>query len=127
MREFWYRFFSLSWFQSLATFLLFISLFTSVAVQADTDDADSLDFKSFHSKDTSIWPIKSDNEKRLATKMQRVTVSIEHDSAEGLMTAVYKLHNKMNALCRHDWIKMQERQQRLQQEKQLSFDFYCSE
>ena len=125
MREFCYRFFFLSWVQLLAILLFFISLFISAAVQADTDDADSLDFESFHQNDAYDQSKTIAKDKIQSERIQSVSVEIEQDSAEHLMAAMYALHKKMNLSCSKGWVKTQESLQQLESGNRINFSFYC--
>ena len=116
---------SLSWIQSVTALLFFMSLFGTASIQADTDDADSLDFESFHHNDAYDQPKTIVKDKILSQRIQSVSVEIEQDSAEHLMAAMYALHKKMNLSCSKGWVKTQESLQQLESGHSLNFSFYC--
>ena len=116
---------SLSWIQSVTALLFFMSLFGTASIQADTDDADSLDFESFHQNDAYDQQKTIVKDKILSQRIQSVSVEIEQDSAEHLMAAMYALHKKMNLSCSKGWVKTQESLQQLESGHSLNFSFYC--
>jgi hypothetical protein len=116
---------SLSWIQSVTLLLFFMSLFGAASIQADTDDADSLDFESFHQNDAYHQSKTIAKDKILSQRIQSVSVEIEQDSAEHLMAAIYALHKKMNLYCSKGWVKTQESLQHLESGDRINFSFYC--
>ena len=123
MRKYFPR--SLSWIQSVTALLFLMSLFGAASIQADTDDADSLDFESFHQNDAYDQSKTIAKDKILSKRIQSVSVKIEQDSAEHLMVAMYALHKKMNLSCSNGWVKTQESLQQLERGNRLTFSFYC--
>lgn len=123
MRKYFSR--SLSWIQSVTALLLFMSLFGTASIQADTDDADSLDFESFHQNDAYDQSKTIGKDKILSQRIQSVSVEIEQDSAEHMMAVMYALHKKMNLSCSKGWVKTQESLQQLESAHSLNFSFYC--
>ena len=102
-----------------------MSLFGTASIQADTDDADSLDFESFHQNDAYDQSKTIAKDKILSQRIQSVSVEIDQDSAEHLMAAMYELHKKMNLSCSKGWVKTQESLQQLESGNSLNFSFYC--
>ena len=110
-----------------ASFALALALL-STPLHADIDDADSLDFESFHTEDTQQkaekkQPLFAKKKNKGKTK-EASTIYNSQDSAAFLQTQL-ALYKAMDAQCPNGWVKTQESSSTIKQQRQLSFIFNC--
>ena len=112
---------------SLVSITVTIALL-SMPLQADTDDADSLDFESFHAEDNTLQTFK--NQPLLSkrnTKEKTHTTSTTYNTQDALtfLQSQIKLYKAMDSECPNGWVKKEESSLLLGEQRQLTFSFNC--
>lgn len=100
----------------------------SMPLHADTDDADSLDFESFHAEDkpqqaTKKQPLLS--KKTSSGKSKTTSADYNTQDAIAFLQSQIALYKAMDSQCPDGWVKTQESSRQNKQQRQLTFSFNC--
>ncbi|MDA8962713.1 hypothetical protein N9F42_01055 [Pseudomonadales bacterium] len=97
-------------------------------LHADTDDADSLDFESFHAEDNQRKIVKNPELVSKKTNSDKTkTTSTHYNTADALafLQSQVALYKAMDSQCPDGWVKTQESSRQNKQQHQLTFSFNC--
>ena len=111
---------------------LILSLLLIAPWLADTDDADSLDFESFHNNDKisrQKEDNKNDQKEILADNLDNDTyrVSASYDASDSLdvLKAQAAIYQQMDTRCADGWVKKAEWAEIKGEERFLNNEFRC--
>jgi len=100
----------------------------SMPLHADTDDADSLDFESFHAEDKPQQTSKQQplfSKRNTQEKIHATSTIYNTQDAPAFLQSQIKLYNAMDSKCPNGWVKKQESSSMKGVQRQLTFDFSC--
>ena len=100
----------------------------SMPLHADTDDADSLDFESFHTEDKPQQAAKKQpllGKKDHSDKAKTTSKTYNTQDAIAFLQSQLALYKTMDSQCPDGWVKTQESSRQNKQQRQLTFSFNC--
>ena len=99
----------------------------SMPLHADTDDADSLDFESFHAEDNQRKIVKKPElvSKKRSDKTKTASTQYNTQDALAFLQSQVALYKAMDSQCPDGWVKTQESSRQNKQQHQLTFSFNC--
>lgn len=109
-------------------YLLTLILSLANPLLADTDDADSLDFESFHAEDKPQQTVKKKpllSKKNNSDKTHTTSTNYNIQDTLAFLQSQVTLYKVMDYQCPNGWVKTQESFTFIKQQRQLNFSFNC--